>query len=107
MKEPKDCESMADVREAIDLLDMELVALFARRAAYIDRAAEIKAKIGLAARLDDRVEEVVRNVRRHATAHGLPPDDLERLWRGLIDWSIEREERHLAKARSHGGGADA
>ncbi len=102
MKEPKDCNGMADVREAIDLLDAELVALFARRAAYIDRAAEIKARTGLAARLNDRVEEVVRNVRQHASAHGLPPDDVEKLWRKLIDWSIEREEQHLGQDRTHG-----
>lgn len=101
MKEPKDCENMADVREAIDLLDADLVALFARRAAYIDRAAEIKARVGLAARLNDRVEQVVGNVRRHATERGLPPDELEKLWRRLIDWSIEREERYLGKRREH------
>jgi isochorismate pyruvate lyase len=39
----------------------------------------------------------VSNVRRHAVAHGLPPDKLEKLWRKLIDWSIEREEDHLGK----------
>ena len=44
-----------------------------------------------------RVEQVVANVRRHAVAHGLPPDKLEKLWRKLIDWSIEREEDHLRK----------
>jgi isochorismate pyruvate lyase len=27
----------------------------------------------------------------------LPPDKLEKLWRKLIDWSIEREEDHLGK----------
>jgi isochorismate pyruvate lyase len=99
MKEPKDCTTMAEVRAGIDRLDADLVALFARRVAYIDAAARIKAQLGLAARLEDRVEEVVGNVRRHAAAHGLPPDQLEKLWRGLIDWSIEREERHLGKDR--------
>jgi isochorismate pyruvate lyase len=99
MKEPKDCMTMAEVRAGIDQLDADLVALFARRAAYIDAAARVKAELGLAARLDDRVEEVVANVRRHAAAHGLPPDKLEKLWRRLIDWSIEREERHLGKDR--------
>jgi isochorismate pyruvate lyase len=99
MKEPKDCMTMAEVRAGIDRLDADLVALFARRVAYIDAAARIKAQLGLAARLEDRVEEVVANVRRHAAAHGLPPDKLEKLWRRLIDWSIEREERHLGKDR--------
>ena len=97
MKRPEDCTTMADIRAEIDRLDAELVALFAQRTAYIDRAAEIKEQVGLPARIEDRVEQVVENVRRHAVAHGLPPDKLEKLWRKLIDWSIEREEDHLRK----------
>lgn len=97
MKRPQDCTTMADIRAEIDRLDEELVALFAERTAYIDRAAAIKEEIGLPARIEDRVEQVVANVRRHAATHGLPPDKLEKLWRKLIDWSIEREEDHLRK----------
>ena len=97
MKRPEDCTTMADIRAEIDRLDEELVALFAQRTAYIDRAAAIKEQVGLPARIEDRVEQVVANVRRHAVAHGLPPDKLEKLWRKLIDWSIEREEDHLRK----------
>lgn len=99
MRDPQDCTSMAHVRAEIDRLDAELVALFAQRTAYIDRAAAIKAGIGMPARVGDRVEEVVANVRAHAVAHGLPPDTLEKLWRKVIDWSIAREEAVLADAR--------
>lgn len=95
MKAPADCNSMADIRAEIDRLDEELVQLFADRAAYIDRAAQIKARVDLPARIDDRVEQVVQNVRRHAEAKGLPPELVEKLWRRLIDWSIAREESHL------------
>lgn len=88
---------MAEIRAEIDRLDAELVALFAERTGYIDRASQIKAGVGLPARIDARVEEVVANVRRHAVAQGLPPDQIEKLWRKLIDWSIEREESVLGK----------
>ena len=97
MKTPTDCATMAELRVEIDRLDAELVALFAQRVGYIDRAAEIKAEVGMPARIGSRVEEVVSNVRRHAMAHGLPPDKLEKLWRKLVDWSIEREEDKLGK----------
>lgn len=97
MKTPADCATMTELRVEIDRLDQDLVALFARRAAYIDRAAQIKSGLGLPARIDARVEEVVDNVRRHAMAQGLPPDQIETLWRNLIDWSIAREETHLGK----------
>ncbi|MFN4154785.1 MAG: chorismate mutase [Paracoccaceae bacterium] len=95
MRKPADCETMADIRAEIDRLDADLVRLFAERAAYIDRAAEIKAGVDLPARIGSRVEEVVANVRRHALTHGLPPELVEKLWRRLIDWSIAREENRL------------
>ena len=59
---------MADIRAEIDRIDEALVRLFAERATYIDRAAEVKAEIDLPARIGSRVEEVVQNVRRHAEA---------------------------------------
>ena len=95
MPNPAECTSMAQIRAEIDRLDEDLVRLFAERAAYIDRAAEIKAGADLPARIETRVEEVVVNVRRHAATHGLPPDLVEKLWRRLIDWSIAREESRL------------
>ena len=97
MKTPADCTTMAELRVEIDRLDAELVALFAQRVGYIDRAAEIKSVMGMPARIGSRVEEVIANVRRHAEGHGLPPDKLEKLWRKLVDWSIEREEDVLGK----------
>ena len=97
-----DCVTMADIRAEIDRVDAALVALFAERVGYIDRAAVIKTGVGLPARIDDRVEDVVAKVRGHAVAHGLPPDKLEKLWRKLIDWSIEREETLLNKDDGQG-----
>ena len=95
MPKPADCTSMAQIRAEIDRLDEELVRLFADRAGYIDRAAEIKAAVDMPARIEDRVEQVVGNVRRHADTYGLPPELVEKLWRRLIDWSIAREESKL------------
>ena len=96
-KNAADCTTMAEVRAGIDRVDAELVALFAERTGFIDRAVAIKAELGLPARITPRVEEVVANVRGHAVAHGLPPEQIEKLWRKLIDWSIAREESVLGK----------
>jgi isochorismate pyruvate lyase len=95
MPKPAECTSMAQIRTEIDRLDEDLVRLFAERASYIDRAAEIKAVVDMPARIEDRVEQVVGNVRRHAETYGLPPELVEKLWRRLIDWSIAREESKL------------
>ncbi|PTW50197.1 chorismate mutase [Rhodovulum kholense] len=99
---PQTCRSMDELRPQIDALDARLVALLAERARYIDRAAELKATAGLPARIDDRVEEVVANVRALAGAEGLDPDLVETLWRALIEWSIGREERALGAKEVRG-----
>ena len=83
---------MAELRAEIDRIDAGLVDLLAERITYIDRAAELKPALGLPARIDDRVEEVVAKVRASAVARGVDPDLAEALWRRLIDWSIAREE---------------
>lgn len=95
---PSECRTMADLRAEIDRIDGRLVALLAERAGYIDRAAEIKPALGLPARIDDRVEEVVEKVRARAMAEALDPDLAEALWRRLIDWSIAREEATFTEA---------
>jgi isochorismate pyruvate lyase len=88
---------MAEIRAEIDRIDASLIGLFAERACYIDRAAAIKAEVGLPARIGDRVEQVVANVRGHAARKGVDPDLAEKLWRRLIDWSILREEARLGR----------
>ena len=64
--------SMAQLRENIDLLDGELVALLARRQGYIERAAVLKTERGQI-RDNARIEDVVAKVRAGAGARGLSP----------------------------------
>lgn len=84
---------MRQLRDQIDALDSALIELLGCRAGYIDRACQLKPGEGLPARIPERVEAVVSNVRGRATGAGIDPDLIERMWRILIDWSIAREER--------------
>ncbi|MCF3972501.1 chorismate mutase [Paracoccus salsus] len=95
MSEIDDIADMNALRARIDALDAELIALFARRSALIDRAARIKAAEGLPARIDWRVDEVVANARRNAAAAGLDGALFEAIWRQLVDAAIAQENRHL------------
>lgn len=94
---------MTALRREIDLLDTALTRLLARRAAFIDRAAELKQGAGLPARITDRVEQVAANARANAEAAGLDPDFAETLWRQMIEWSIAREERVLGPSSTETG----
>ncbi len=97
MSSPDTITSMAELRGRIDALDAQIVALLAKRAALIDRAIKLKPAEGMPARVTARVEDVVSKVRGTAGAQGLDPDLVEALWRKMIEWSIDREERVLGK----------
>lgn len=86
---------MAALRAEIDALDAELITRLARRQALIDRAATIKARDGLPARIPERVDEVIANARRHATSAGIDPNLAEALWRQMIEHAIAREDAYL------------
>ena len=89
-KDPADCVSMSDVRQGVDALDRELVALLTRRQAYMDAAARIKpARTGV--RDVARIEDVVAKVLDEAAKTGLSPAIAVPLWRLLIDRSIAYE----------------
>lgn len=97
MKSPQDCQSMADIRQEIDRLDSALMQLLVQRAAYIDAAAQIKAREGLPARVQHRVDEVLANIARHAQNAGLDPAPYSAMWHALIEAAILREEQILQK----------
>lgn len=90
---PETIETMADLRVCIDKIDNELVALLAERERYTDRAPDLKAREGIAARAPSRVDTVLANVRGKALASGLDPDLAEAMWRIMIETVIAREEQ--------------
>lgn len=92
-----DIPDMPALRAHIDALDARLIALLAERSALIDRAAQIKSREGLPARIDVRVEEVAANARRLAGELGLDPDLAEQLWRAMMEHFIAQEERILSR----------
>ena len=92
---PDDCATMADLRKQIDAIDTMLLDLLATRSRYIDRAIDLKRIEGLPARTVDRVAEVLSHVTSKAALIGLDEKLAETIWTELIEWSIERERKHL------------
>jgi isochorismate pyruvate lyase len=81
---------MPEVRAAIDTLDAEIVALLARRFAYMGAAARIKLSRD-AVRDEARKAEVIANAARLAEAQGLPPALIAALWEQLVEGCIAHE----------------
>lgn len=92
-----DNPALSACRAEIDVLDAELVRLLGRRIEVVERVIAIKEQAGIPALLPERVEEVVAHVREEAESCGAPPDLAETLYRALIAWTVDYEERKLGK----------
>ncbi|MEP9400238.1 chorismate mutase [Sphingomonas sp. VNH70] len=85
-----DCTTMAEVRAGVDSLDRELVALLARRFAYMDAAARIKPDRA-AVRDEWRKAQVIANARAAAVEAGVPDAVVADIWETLVEGSIAYE----------------
>ncbi|MCM8731074.1 chorismate mutase [Hephaestia sp. GCM10023244] len=84
------CTTMAEVRAGVDQVDRELIALIARRFAYMDAAARIKPERGQV-RDEIRKAQVIDNARASARAAGIPEAPIAALWDQLVEASIAYE----------------
>ena len=85
-----DCTTMTEVRAGVDALDRELVALLARRFAYMDAAARIKPERGHV-RDEARKAQVIDNARQAASEAGIPDGLVPRIYELLVEASIAYE----------------
>lgn len=88
--DPENCETMGEVRDGIDALDAQIIALLARRFAYMRAAARIKPDRE-AVRDEERKAEVIANARACAEEMGLPGDVVAPVWDRLVETSIGYE----------------
>jgi isochorismate pyruvate lyase len=72
MKRPEDCESLDDVRLAIDALDREIIAGLGQRARYVEAAARFKTGEP-SIRAPERQRTMLEARRRWAEEVGLSP----------------------------------
>jgi isochorismate pyruvate lyase len=83
MKTPTDCNSLADVRSAIDHVDEQIVALLGLRADYVRAAARFQT--GEEAVAEPERQAAMLQVRRGwAQREKLDPGFIESLYRDLV-----------------------
>lgn len=97
--QPESCQTMAEVRAGVDALDQELVALLARRFAFMDAAARIKQSRD-AVRDEARKAQVIANATEAARAAGIPDGLIPKIWEALVEASIAHELVKWDKLRS-------
>jgi len=90
VKRPEDCVSIGDVRQAIDILDQEIIGLIGRRALYVAKAAHFKTG-EQSVRAPERQHTMLEARRRWAEENGLDPDVIEDLYHTLVSYFVDRE----------------
>ena len=79
-------DTLAEVRQAIDALDSQLIGLLARRQQLVAQAGRLKPKHDAqAVAAPERVAQVLKARREQAAAVGLSPDVAEAVWPAMID----------------------
>ncbi len=83
-------KNMDELRKELDLLDNELIKLVSKRFKFIEQAAIIKDDISKI-RDNERIEAIIIRLRNLAEINDISPDIVEKLWRYIIELSIELE----------------
>jgi isochorismate pyruvate lyase len=101
----KCCATLAEVRDNIDRLDRQIVALMAERGKYVAEAGRFKADPA-AVSAPARVEAIVAKVKAIAREDGLAESVAERSYRAMIA-AFEDYEREEWTRRNAGGASPA
>ncbi len=93
----KNEEKLVELRRKIDALDVELIALLAKREKYIADVLVIKKSQNLPARIQPRIDAVINNAADRASAIGMNPELARTVWAAMVEWFVQHEEKELLK----------
>jgi chorismate mutase/prephenate dehydratase len=83
---------LSRLRDRIDAVDRQIIALLAERQQIVVEVAMAKLDAASPFRDREREERLLLRLREHATAAGLDPHQIERLYRVVMDMSVAHQE---------------
>lgn len=87
-------QTLAEVRQEIDLLDQKMIRLLAERQKLVEAAGRLKPRQDAEAVVaPDRVAQIIRERRNQAAEVNLSPDLAEAVWRSMIEAFILLESK--------------
>jgi chorismate mutase len=97
-KSPSECNCKEEIRHQIDLIDQEIIALFAKRFEYVREIVKYKNDMESVI-AQDRKNHVITERGKWAEAHGLDKEIFEQIYRFLVDHNIGKEMEILEKSK--------
>jgi len=86
----KKCNSLQEVRDEIDKIDMKLVDLISERSHLIRQAAAFKNSVD-EVKAEDRIDDIMQRVRKRAIELNINPNMMSELFAIMIDDMVETE----------------
>jgi isochorismate pyruvate lyase len=96
MRTAKECVNLEEIREGIDDVDAQIVAMIGKRAEFVKEAAKFK-KSEKAVRDPQRVQKVIASKKELAVQVGAPEELVQKIYTVMIDWFVEAELREWGK----------
>lgn len=90
IKSPSECTCKEEIRQQIDQIDKEIIALFGQRFQYVSEIVKFKndAESIVA---QDRKDHVIKQRGEWAENHGLDKETFQQIFRFLVDHNIGKE----------------
>ena len=89
---PQDCRNLDEIRAGMDALDRQIIAILARRVAYVRAAAKFKTTAESVA-APERVEKVLDTRRQWAEEAGLDGAVIRSLYRDIVSYCVGEEKK--------------
>ena len=86
---PKDCDNIKEIRDAIDVIDTELLKLLEQRNDYVKEIVKFKDSDEKGIIAQERKELVLEQRKKWAEERGLDAEMIEGIFRLLIDKNIQ------------------
>lgn len=96
VKLPSECISKEEIRQQIDVIDKEIISLFAKRFQYVSEIVKYKTDVESVV-AEDRKNHVIKARGEWAAEHGLDKQTFEQIYRFLVDHNIGKELEILEK----------
>ena len=89
-RKPSECNSKDEVRMQIDVIDKEIIKLFALRFEYVSEIVKFKNDVESVV-AQERKDQVIKERGEWAEKHGLDKNTFEQIYRFLVDHNIGKE----------------
>lgn len=90
-KAPHDCTSKQEIREAIDTIDQQVIALLGKRFQYVKEIVKYKENTVDSIVAKQRYNQVLADRADMAEKHGLSGELIRDLYKQLLDYFIAEE----------------